>query len=600
MYKPDSRFVAFSLVFTVFLYGALLSSCSQSWESASSEKTPPYTCLGDCVPIRFEVFVPKERGSTHGVFLSGSFNGWAHEDEPLRFETEGRRLERALKSVGLDIVDDGGSFDVHWATVKLPAGSKIQYRYSIASTRRYGHAEKFAYRELDVEEGLLVRDSVHQWDSRILRSGSWFLGEMVDNQAGFLGQAMTDLMQRPKTVAQTDSLYLLADKIWKEKGLKTYPGFGELLSETYLRTYYAQDNADWKPYGRGECHMYEAYMMPASVKELEFAKKEIHYENYTLMDSGNMLLTAIYCDELTDESWANLERILEEVPLLYDAYLEKLGSEKDDAITRILNSRREGFLGRAALYEPEFAFQKMLRGGELDLARKEMEDVIFYGKGEPITKGHARTRLAYFAKQMARSYKDSGQAERALDFLDTLTGKTTWWELPNDSLEVLYSEINGQKGVSRFRQVASMVNRDILKRTGKVVDLAGSYLNLTDSTMFDLATLKGKKVIFDFWTTWCPSCIYEIPDLIAFQSEVADREDLVFISVSEDPLTDLKASREQIEGFLKNQGVNYIVLYDDPSQPISRYFNLRYFPAKFLVDEMGNIVSEIKSVSDAL
>ena len=57
-------------------------------------------------------------------------------------------------------------------------------------------------------------------------------------------------------------------------------------------------------------------------------------------------------------------------------------------------------------------------------------------------------------------------------------------------------------------------------------------LRLLDGGSFDLAALRGRVVIINFWATWCPPCREEMPALDAFYRQYRDRGlDLVGISV---------------------------------------------------------------------
>ncbi|MCP5245340.1 MAG: TlpA family protein disulfide reductase [Burkholderiales bacterium] len=51
----------------------------------------------------------------------------------------------------------------------------------------------------------------------------------------------------------------------------------------------------------------------------------------------------------------------------------------------------------------------------------------------------------------------------------------------------------------------------------------------TDGRIHTLADYKGRWVIINFWATWCPPCLEEIPDLIALYE---DRDDVMVIGVA--------------------------------------------------------------------
>lgn len=68
---------------------------------------------------------------------------------------------------------------------------------------------------------------------------------------------------------------------------------------------------------------------------------------------------------------------------------------------------------------------------------------------------------------------------------------------------------------------------------------------LQDSTgkIHTLADYKGKWVIVNFWATWCPPCLEEIPDLIALYE---NRQDVMVIGVAME-FTDSKIVMEFVE-----------------------------------------------------
>jgi peroxiredoxin len=65
---------------------------------------------------------------------------------------------------------------------------------------------------------------------------------------------------------------------------------------------------------------------------------------------------------------------------------------------------------------------------------------------------------------------------------------------------------------------------------------------------------KGKLVVLDFWATWCPPCIREIPGNVALQKKYADAG-LVIIGVSVD-----EAGAGTVRRFLDKHPVNYPIV----------------------------------------
>lgn len=66
-----------------------------------------------------------------------------------------------------------------------------------------------------------------------------------------------------------------------------------------------------------------------------------------------------------------------------------------------------------------------------------------------------------------------------------------------------------------------------------IVSLQAKAFKFQDSTgkMHTLADYKGQWVLINFWATWCPPCLEEIPDLIALYES---RDDVMVIGIAMD------------------------------------------------------------------
>jgi len=100
-----------------------------------------------------------------------------------------------------------------------------------------------------------------------------------------------------------------------------------------------------------------------------------------------------------------------------------------------------------------------------------------------------------------------------------------------------------------------------------------------DGEKIKLSELKGRRVVVDFWATWCPPCVAEIPHFIQLRSEVSTNE-LVIIGVSSEDADTLK-------GFVKKQKINYpIASAEDLPSPFS---DVQGIPTTFFIDRDGVI-----------
>lgn len=102
-------------------------------------------------------------------------------------------------------------------------------------------------------------------------------------------------------------------------------------------------------------------------------------------------------------------------------------------------------------------------------------------------------------------------------------------------------------------------------------NLAGETVKLSD--------FEGKKVMLNFWATWCPPCKAEMPDMQKFYMEAGD--EIVILAVNIDAMND-------VAGFAKQMGVNFPILLDEDDQ-VSNTYQILSIPTTYFIDEKGVI-----------
>ena len=65
--------------------------------------------------------------------------------------------------------------------------------------------------------------------------------------------------------------------------------------------------------------------------------------------------------------------------------------------------------------------------------------------------------------------------------------------------------------------------------------LAGLNLPVFGGKTLDIKALKGKPVVINFWATWCPPCIREMPDLANLARELGDDATIIGIAADSGP-----------------------------------------------------------------
>jgi peroxiredoxin len=100
-----------------------------------------------------------------------------------------------------------------------------------------------------------------------------------------------------------------------------------------------------------------------------------------------------------------------------------------------------------------------------------------------------------------------------------------------------------------------------------------------------LGNLRSKVVVLNFWATWCPPCVEEIPSLNRLQQHIGSRGGTVLgISVDQDP--------QAYEQFLRNQDIVFPT-FRDPTKKISLQYGTSIYPETYIIDREGRIARKI-------
>jgi cytochrome c biogenesis protein CcmG/thiol:disulfide interchange protein DsbE len=95
-----------------------------------------------------------------------------------------------------------------------------------------------------------------------------------------------------------------------------------------------------------------------------------------------------------------------------------------------------------------------------------------------------------------------------------------------------------------------------------------------------LSQFRGKPVLLNFWATWCPPCVEEIPSLVALQREMGDR--LVILTVSMD------VDKSAYDAFRKRHMPGLLTVRD-PDHKSSTIYGTFAYPESFVIDRNGKI-----------
>jgi peroxiredoxin len=108
-------------------------------------------------------------------------------------------------------------------------------------------------------------------------------------------------------------------------------------------------------------------------------------------------------------------------------------------------------------------------------------------------------------------------------------------------------------------------------------------VKLADGGSFRLADQRGKVVLLNFWATWCPPCLEEMPAMERlWRQHQADGFVLLAVSVDAQPRV--------VPPFLRDHRLTFAVGLDS-KMDLANAYGVRALPSSFVVDRLGYLAA---------
>ena len=116
-----------------------------------------------------------------------------------------------------------------------------------------------------------------------------------------------------------------------------------------------------------------------------------------------------------------------------------------------------------------------------------------------------------------------------------------------------------------------------------------TFTDLVTGKTTKLSDLRDKPVYLNFWATWCPPCVRELPHIQAKYEQYKDR--IHFLAISVD------SEQEAPAQFISSKGYTFTVGYGNERE-ISRAYNIEAIPASYIIGTDGTIKAQIVGSMD--
>jgi peroxiredoxin len=96
-----------------------------------------------------------------------------------------------------------------------------------------------------------------------------------------------------------------------------------------------------------------------------------------------------------------------------------------------------------------------------------------------------------------------------------------------------------------------------------------------------LSQFRGHVLVLNFWATWCPPCVEEMPSLVQLQEKMKDK-DVTVLGVSID------VDDDAYHRFLKERGITFMTVRDADHKTSDVYGSFKW-PETYIIDREGKV-----------
>ena len=153
---------------------------------------------------------------------------------------------------------------------------------------------------------------------------------------------------------------------------------------------------------------------------------------------------------------------------------------------------------------------------------------------------------------------------------------------PEERQQVYNDWLNAQRAAAEMKNYLNGEGQTLLALVGEPAP--EFVLQTSDNRQVALSDYRGKVVLVNFWATWCPSCVVEMPDYEqVYQQHGRGEGDFVVLGVN------LQEGGAYAAEYAAGLGVTFPILLDQDASVTTRQYQATGMPASFIIDRQGII-----------
>lgn len=190
--------------------------------------------------------------------------------------------------------------------------------------------------------------------------------------------------------------------------------------------------------------------------------------------------------------------------------------------------------------------------------------------------------------------------ENPPSFTNLLVLQSLFLILPISESENIFSQLNdAQKNSNTGKALLLKIESNKSTAVGKPV-IPFSQIG-ADGNLVDVAALKGKVILVDFWGSWCVPCRMSHPALKKMYEKYKSKgfEIIGIANEAVNPGKDKAMQEVSWRKAIKEDGLKWLqVLYDPAIKDLVKEYDINGYPTKFLIDQNGKFVMRILGNSE--